>query len=90
MENTEDAGGFWIVEYSLTRDLDDNYHHYHLAWENDIPDINDNPDLENAIPFINAEQNGGGKRHKKKTRARKKRVKKEVEMATTLYQLGAG
>ncbi len=71
MENTEDAGGFWIVEYSLTRDLDDNYHHYHLAWENDIPDINDNPDLENAIPFINDEQNGGGKRRKKKTRKKR-------------------
>ena len=71
MENAEDAGGFWIVEYSLTRDLDDNYHHYHLAWENNIPDINDNPDLENAIRFINDEQNGGGKRHKKKTRRKK-------------------
>ena len=70
MENAEDAGGFWIVEYSLTRDLDDNYHHYHLAWENNIPDINDNPDLENAIPFINDEQNGGGKRRAK---TRKKR-----------------
>ena len=70
MENTEDAGGFWIVEYSLTRDLDDNYHHYHLAWENNIPDINDNPDLENAIRFINDEQNGGGKRRAK---TRKKR-----------------
>ena len=45
LENIQrlDAGGFWIVEYSLTRDLDDNYHHYHLAWENNIPDINDNP-----------------------------------------------
>ena len=71
MENAEDAGGFWIVEYSLTRDLDDNYHHYHLAWENNIPDINDNPDLENAIRFINDEQNGGGKRRKKKTRRKK-------------------
>ena len=70
MENAEDAGGFWIVEYSLTRDLDDNYHHYHLAWENNIPDINDNPDLENAIRFINDEQNGGGKRRAK---TRKKR-----------------
>ena len=73
LENMQrlDAGGFWIVEYSLTRDLDDNYHHYHLAWENNIPDINDNPDLENAIRFINDEQNGGGKRHKKKTRRKK-------------------
>jgi len=48
-------GGFWIVEYSLTRELDDNYHHYHLAWENDMPNINDNPDLVNAIQFINGE-----------------------------------
>jgi len=75
LENAEDAGGFWIVEYSLTRELDANYHHYHLAWENDIPNINDNPDLVNAIRFINGEQNGGRKRRKKKTRIKRGGVK---------------
>ena len=69
MENAADAGGFWIVEYSLTRDLDDNYHHYHLAWENNIPDINENPDLVNAIPFI---MGGKRKRRKRKTHKKKK------------------
>jgi hypothetical protein len=76
LENLQqlDAGGFWIVEYSLIRDLDDNYYHYHLAWENNIPDINDNPDLVNAIRFINDEQNGGGKRcAKTRKKTRKKR-----------------
>ena len=76
--------GFWIVQYSLTRDIDENYHHYHLSWDHEIPNINDNPDLVNAIRFINIEQNGGRKRRKKmrkkahkKTRKRRRRTRKK-------------
>ena len=72
--------GFWIVQHSLTRDIDDNYHHYHLSWDHEIPNINDNPDLVNAIQFVNIEQNGGRKRRKKtrkKTRKKRRRTRKK-------------
>ena len=78
MEELLLEGGFWIVEYSLTRELDDNYHHYHLAWENDMPDAHEIPSIfPNAIQFINGEQNGGGKRQRKKKRRRKTKTKRK-------------
>jgi len=72
MTNGEMDGGFWIIEWSLTRDRDDDYNHFHLAW------TDDDTEPEDLIRFVDGPDAPAGrrKRRKRKTKRRKRKKKK--------------
>ena len=76
MTSGEMDGGFWIIEWSLTRPRDDNLNHFHLAHDDED---NEGPDL---IRFVDGPDAPAGrrkrKRRKRKTK-RKKRKKKKTK-----------
>ena len=71
MTNGEMDGGFWIIEWSLTRDRDDNYNHFHLAHDDED---NEGPDL---IRFVDGPDAPAGRRKRRKRKTKRKKRKKK-------------
>jgi len=76
MTNGEMDGGFWIIEWSLTRDRDDDYNHFHLAHDDED---NEGPDL---IRFVDGPDAPAGRRKRRKRRKRKTKRKKRKKKKT--------
>ena len=74
MTSDEMDGGFWIIEWSLTRPRDDNLNHFHLAHDDED---NEGQDLIRIVDGPDAPA-GRRKRRKRKTK-RKKRKKKKTK-----------
>ena len=71
MTNGEMDGGFWIIEWSLTRDRDDDYNHFHLAHDDED---NEGPDL---IRFVDGPDAPAGRRKRRKRKTKRKKRKKK-------------
>jgi hypothetical protein len=70
MTSGEMDGGFWIIEWSLTRPRDDNLNHFHLAHDDED---NEGPDL---IRFVDGPDAPAGRRKRRKRKTKRKKRKK--------------
>ena len=71
MTSDEMDGGFWIIEWSLTRPRDDNLNHFHLAHDDED---NEGPDL---IRFVDGPDAPAGRRKRRKIKTKRKKRKKK-------------
>jgi hypothetical protein len=81
MRDDEVVGGFWIIEWSEIRTPDDNYNHFHLAYNHED---SEGPDL---IRFVHGDDGpdapmGGKKKKRRKTKRRKKTKTKRRKRKT--------
>tara|TARA_B100000902_G_C26753181_1_gene641955 strand:+ start:151 stop:579 length:429 start_codon:yes stop_codon:yes gene_type:complete len=71
MTSDEMDGGFWIIEWSLTRPRDDNLNHFHLAHDDED---NEGTDL---IRFVDGPDASAGRRKRRKRKTKRKKRKKK-------------
>ena len=71
MTSDEMDGGFWIIEWSLTRPRDDNLNHFHLAHDDED---NEGSDL---IRFVDGPDAPAGRRKRRKRKTKRKKRKKK-------------
>ena len=80
MTNGEMIGGFWVVEWSLTRDTDDDYGNFHLAW------TDDDTEPEDFIRFVDGQNAVGGRKKRKKRKKKKKKKTHKMKGGHHLYK----
>ena len=80
MTNGVMNGGFWIIEWSLTRATDDDYGNFHLAW------TDDDTEPEDFIRFVDGQNAVGGRKKRKKRKKKKKKKTHKMKGGHHLYK----